>query len=443
MKGSPSADLHHHESDIELIAPENMTKLSNYVDHNKKEKQEEEAEDYVEVTMDIQGDSVALHSMKTITDMGERDREKLSLTGKRLESKKSFGASVVQNATIRIKQLKRLASFAKPEPAKRLERTKSAVAHALTGLKFISTTDVSAGWSKVEKEFEKLTATTDGYLPRSLFAKCIGLNAESEAYAEKLFDTLARQRGIQGGSINKIQLREFWDCISDQSFDTRLKIFFDMVDKDADGRITEEEIKDIICLSATANKLSNIQKQAEEYAALIMEELDPDDTGYILIGNLETLLLHGPEENTRGESKYLSQMLSQKLTPIFEENPIKRWYRDTKYFFQDNWRRSWVFALWIGVMLGLFAYKFVQYRRRAAYEVMGHCVCMAKGAAETLKLNMAIILLPVCRNTITWLRNKTKLGAFVPFDDGPQLSQDDSCGNSTWCRDSCYLPSCL
>ncbi|MBA0850709.1 hypothetical protein Goshw_004851 [Gossypium schwendimanii] len=48
---------------------------------------------------------------------------------------------------------------------------------------------------------------------------------------------------------------------------------------------------------------------------------------------------------------------------------------------------------------------------------MGHCVCFAKGAAETLKLNMALILLPVCRNTITWLRNKTKLGAVVPFDD--------------------------
>ena len=110
-------------------------------------------------------------------------------------------------------------------------------------------------------------------------------------------------------------------------------------------------------------------------------------------------------------------MLSQKLTPIFADNPISRWYRNTKYFLQDNWQRVWVLALWIGVMLGLFAYKFVQYRNKAAYQVMGHCVCMAKGAAETLKLNMAIILLPVCRNTITWLRNKTKLGVVVPFDD--------------------------
>ncbi|XP_061369910.1 respiratory burst oxidase homolog protein C-like isoform X2 [Gastrolobium bilobum] len=401
--GGASADLHHHESDIELTGAArvamNSTNAGSDVGHSSGTKSQNGDEaHYVEVTMDVQGDSVALHSVKNVAggdDIG--GDEKLSLMGKRLEKKTSFGASVVQNASLRMKQLK--------------------LSHALTGLKFISKTDGGAGWGEVEKQFDKLTATTDGYLPRALFAKCVGMNKESEAYAEKLFDTLARQRGIQGGSINKIQLRDFWDHISDQSFDSRLKTFFDMVDKDADGRISEEEIKEIICLSATANKLSNIQKQAEEYAALIMEELDPDEAGYIMIDNLEMLLLHGPEETTRGDSKYLSQMLSQKLTPTFVENPISRWYTDTKYFLQDNWQRVWVLALWICVMLGLFAYKFVQYRRRAAYEVMGHCVCMAKGAAETLKLNMALILLPVCRNTITWLRNRTKLGGVVPFDD--------------------------
>ena len=37
----------------------------------------------------------------------------------------------------------------------------------------------------------------------------------------------------------------------------------------------------IISLSAGANKLSKIQESAEEYAALIIEELDPDNLGYI------------------------------------------------------------------------------------------------------------------------------------------------------------------
>ena len=39
----------------------------------------------------------------------------------------------------------------------------------------------------------------------------------------------------------------------------------------------------IITLSASANKLSNIQMQADEYARLIMEELDPNELGYIMV----------------------------------------------------------------------------------------------------------------------------------------------------------------
>ncbi|KAJ8560000.1 hypothetical protein K7X08_004058 [Anisodus acutangulus] len=147
------------------------------------------------------------------------------------------------------------------------------------GLKFISKTDGGSGWAAVEKRFDELTATSDGLLPRAQFGACIGMNRESEDFALELFDSLARRRQIESDCISKEQLKEFWDQIANQSFDSRLRTFFDMVDKDADGRITEEEVKEIISLSASANKLSNIQKQAEEYAALIMEELDPRKLG--------------------------------------------------------------------------------------------------------------------------------------------------------------------
>lgn len=39
----------------------------------------------------------------------------------------------------------------------------------------------------------------------------------------------------------------------------------------------------IITLSASANELDNIRRQADEYAALIMEELDPYHYGYIMV----------------------------------------------------------------------------------------------------------------------------------------------------------------
>ncbi|GKV45519.1 hypothetical protein SLEP1_g52590 [Rubroshorea leprosula] len=387
----------------------------------------EKEEQYVELTLDVRENSVTVHSVRGTADAVGCSNDKLEedpellLLAKGLEKKSSFGSSMVRNASVKLRQmgneLKRLASFSKKPPPDRFDRTKSAAAHALKGLKFISKTDGSAGWAAVEVRFDEITASNGGALPRSRFGECIGMK-DSKEFAGQLFDALARKRNIQGDSICKAELKEFWDQISNQSFDARLQTFFDMVDKDADGRITEEEVKEIISLSASANKLANIQKQAEEYAALIMEELDPDNLGYIKIHNLEMLLLQAPAQPVRaGESQNLSTMLSQKLKPTYDQNPVRRCYRCTKYFLSDNWQRLWVMALWTVVMCGLFAYKYIQYRRRAAFVVMGHCVCMAKGAAETLKLNMALILLPVCRNTITWLRNKTKLGVAVPFDD--------------------------
>jgi len=179
--GGTCADLHHHESDIELTDAERIGTDVGPDSGTKSQGEEAEGQHYVEVTMDIHRDSVALHSVKTVAaddvDMVEEEEEegdKLGLMGKkRLEKKTSFGASVVQSAANRMKQLKRLASFSKPAP-KHFERTKSAVGHALTGLKFISKTDGGAGWVEVEKRFHKLTATTDGYLPRALFAQCLG-----------------------------------------------------------------------------------------------------------------------------------------------------------------------------------------------------------------------------------------------------------------------------
>ncbi|KAJ7969368.1 Respiratory burst oxidase-like protein [Quillaja saponaria] len=445
MRGSSLSDPNHPSSTGSDVAssaafsgrgPSNKnssssSRISNYklgVEDREGEGEEEE-EAYVEITLDIRDDSVAVHSVQTTTAAAE-DPELALLAKRTLEDSNkssSLASALLRNASSRIRQvsqeLKRLSSATKraSPSVRRFHRTKSAATHALKGLKFIATktSGGAAGWPSVERKFNDLTASSpNGLLSSSLFGECIGMNKESKDFAGEIFRALARRYNITGDSINKAQLKEFWDQISDDSFDSRLQIFFDMVDRDSDGRITEEEVREIISLSASTNKLTNIQKQAQEYAALIMEELDPDNAGYIMVDNLEMLLLQAPNQSVRvSDSRILSQMLSQKLKPTQENNPVTRYYQKVKYFLMDNWQRAWVLMLWFGIVSGLFAYKFVQYRNKAAYDVMGYCVCIAKGGAETLKFNMALILLPVCRNTITWLRNKTKLGVAVPFDD--------------------------
>lgn len=122
----------------------------------------------------------------------------------------------------------------------------------------------------------------------------------------------------------------------------------------------------------------------------------------------------GSEEGQKLTRK--SYTLTRTMIPRRYRTPISRFFSKTHELIQENWKRIWILGLWLIINLVLFTWKFRQYEQRAAFKIMGYCVCLAKGAAETLKFNMALILLPVCRRTLTKLRS-TKISVVIPFDD--------------------------
>ncbi|CAD6236060.1 unnamed protein product [Miscanthus lutarioriparius] len=298
----------------------------------------------------------------------------------------------------------------------RMTRMQSSAQMGLRGLSFLDkTSGGKEGWKAVERRFDDMTKGS-GRLQKESFGKCIGMG-DCKEFAGELFVALARRRNLEPeDGITKEQLKEFWEEMTDQNFDSRLRIFFDMCDKNGDGMLTEDEVKEVIILSASANKLAKLKGHAATYASLIMEELDPDDRGYIEIWQLETLLRGLVSAQAPEKLKRTPSSLARTMIPLRYRNPLKRHLSKTVDFIHENWKRIWLVTLWLVVNLVLFVYKFEQYKRRTAFQVMGYCVCVAKGAAETLKLNMALILLPVCRNTLTTLRS-TALSHVIPFDD--------------------------
>ncbi|EOY24867.1 Respiratory burst oxidase protein A [Theobroma cacao] len=410
------------------------------------------AEEFVEVTLDLQDDdTIILRSVEPATVINVDDGAETPVSApasasrspiiKRSSSNKlrQFSQELKAEAVAKAKQFSQelkaelrkfswghghatqtvtgfdsaLAARALRKQRAQLDRTRSGAQKALRGLRFISNNKTNA-WEEVQNNFDKLAK--DGFLFRSDFAQCIGMK-DSKEFALEMFDALSRRRRLKVEKISRDELYEYWSQITDQSFDSRLQIFFDMVDKNEDGRIAEAEVKEIIMLSASANKLSRLKEQAEEYAALIMEELDPERLGYIELWQLETLLLQKDTYLSYSQAlSYTSQALSQNLQGLRKKSRIRRMSTKLLYYLEENWKRIWVVSLWIMIMIGLFTWKFFQYKQKSSFQVMGYCLLTAKGAAETLKFNMALILLPVCRNTITWLRS-TKLGLFVPFDD--------------------------
>ncbi|KAJ3688500.1 hypothetical protein LUZ61_017664 [Rhynchospora tenuis] len=236
----------------------------------------------------------------------------------------------------------------------------------------------------------------------------------SEEFSAQVFDALARRRGITAQLLTRDQVLDFWEQLSNRSFDARLQTFFDMVDKNADGQITKDEIKEMLQLTASASNLTRIEEKVDEYASLLMEVLDPENLGYIEVQNLQNVLLPVGQSQLQQESDLAG---TTGLVPTKEGDPIRRLGNSFSYFLSDNWKRIWVMTLWLCICFGLFTWKFKAYKRNPTFQVMGYCVTTAKGGAETTKLNMAIILLPVCRNLITWLRSHTKLGLIIPFND--------------------------
>lgn len=223
---------------------------------------------YVEITLDIRDDAVAVHSVQSAA-AGHEDPELALLARRTLEGNKSasFKSNMFRSTSDRIKQvsqeLKRLASISRRPPSRRFDRSKSAAASALKGFKFIAAKAGSSsnGWAAVEKQFAKITANSDGYLHCSMFGECIGklqiylfiksicsnfrkemnyesnflfdyhitgMNKDSKDFAGELFRALARKNNITSDFINKSQLKQFWDQIADESFDSRLQTFFDM-----------------------------------------------------------------------------------------------------------------------------------------------------------------------------------------------------------------------
>ena len=51
---------------------------------------------------------------------------------------------------------------------------------------------------------------------------------DSKEFGLELFDALSRRRRLKVDKIGRDELYEFWSQITDQSFDSRLQIFFDM-----------------------------------------------------------------------------------------------------------------------------------------------------------------------------------------------------------------------
>ena len=70
----------------------------------------------------------------------------------------------------------------------------------------------------------------------------------------------------------------------------------------------------------------------------------------------------------------------------------------------------------------LFAYKFRFYLSNDDFELLGYFLCVARGSAQGILLNMAAVVLPLCRTIVTALRG-TFARVVLPLDYSTVMHQ--------------------
>ncbi|CAL5338915.1 unnamed protein product [Camellia sinensis] len=79
-------------------------------------------------------------------------------------------------------------------------------------------------WCIMAKHFER-----QGKSPYAYHATIHeGMRDDSKEFVLELFDALSRRRRLNVDKISRDELYEYWSQITDQSFDSRLQIFFDI-----------------------------------------------------------------------------------------------------------------------------------------------------------------------------------------------------------------------
>lgn len=89
---------------------------------------------------------------------------------------------------------------------------------------------------------------------------------DTEEFAGELFVALVRRHGFDRGGIRRYELIEFWGDISHGGLAVWLEIFFDMCK--LNDKLSADELKEVLLLGASANKLANIENHAEAYVCL-------------------------------------------------------------------------------------------------------------------------------------------------------------------------------
>ena len=281
-------------------------------------------------------------------------------------------------------------------------------------------------------------------LSRNEFAEALGMKSDS-LFVKQMFNCVDKDKD------GMISFQEFLDTVlkfSRGDSEDKLKVIFDMCDNEGDGIIDKDDLTrmlrslvDIAKTNALEEKqvMDTIDNMFESVGLGLKDELTWDDFKLVMKGQEKSsngskfkpltaigLDLKGANLNYLDTSNAAARMASFQINHVPEPKPSKlmqKWNSIITYL-EEN-RQHIVYLLIFYVATGvLFVERFFIYSYLTEHtdlrHVMGFGIAITRGSAASLSFCYSLLLLTMCRNLITKVR-ETSLHQYIPLDSHVQF----------------------
>jgi len=269
-------------------------------------------------------------------------------------------------------------------------------------------------------------------LSRNEFASALGMKGD-DVFVKMMFNIVDKD------GDGRISFQEFLDTVvlfSKGRTEDKLRIIFDMCDNDRNGVIDKGELSEmlrsLVEIARTNNSLSDVQvtelidgmfqsagleqKDALTYDdfKVMMKEYRGD---FIAIG----LDCKGAKQNFLDTSTNVARMTSFHIDAVQERHRhtwLRRWDELTTFLEENRQNIFYLFVFYV-ITIALFIDRFIHYSFMAEHtdlrHIMGVGIAITRGSAASLSFCYSLLLLTMSRNFLTKLK-EFSIQQYIPLD---------------------------
>lgn len=214
----------------------------------------------------------------------------------------------------------------------------------------------------------------------------------------------------QSGYIDYEEFKAFADLLLDENMDARLSYVFKLCDVNNDGKVLRAELSIVLssCLTEQGLRLSN--SQIYELTELFFDDVGFENKAWLSESEFVDFVKTVPDIEYQFDSfiyKLLGISVKHRNGSGKVGNRYVCWYRRIQNQFKES---MWLLG-YLVINVVLFADAMHCYQEQGA----NLAVQIARGCGACLNFNGGLILLPLCKSLITWLRH-TPLYRVLPLD---------------------------